>query len=52
MPLMLPEHPAWEEFFIRLGGTEGINASMKGDRLVFECDHTERMVFSRYLLAE
>ena len=50
--LLLPGHPSWEEFFTRLGGPEDINARLRGDRLVLDCDHSERMVFSRYLLSE
>ena len=49
---MLPGHWAWEEFITRLAGEEGINASLSGDRLVFDCDHSERMAFSRYLLSD
>ena len=41
-----------EEFSLHLGGPEGINARMKADRLVFDCEYTGRMAFTRYLPAD
>jgi hypothetical protein len=49
---MLPEHPSWEEFIARLSGGEGINTRFEGDSLKWSCDHSDRMVFNRYVLAE
>jgi hypothetical protein len=49
---MTPYHPLWEDFITRLAGEEGIHTRLKGDVLDWDCDHSQRMVFSRYLLAE
>ena len=50
--LMTPNHPQWEEFIIRLSSEEGINTRLEGDSLKWSGDHSERMVFTRYVLAE
>jgi hypothetical protein len=50
--LLIPGHPQWEEFVIRLSGPEGINTRISGDKLNWDCDHTRRMAFTRYILAE
>ena len=50
--LMTPHHPRWEEFITRLAGEGGINTRVKNDILDWDCDHSQRLVFSRYYLAE
>ena len=52
MELMTPNNPQWEEFILRLSGEEGINTRLEGDSLKWSCDHSERMVFTRYVRAE
>lgn len=49
---MLPDHPQWEDFITRLAGPEGINARFEIGYLTLECDHSGRMAFTSYLLAE
>jgi hypothetical protein len=50
--LMTPDHPLWDEFMKRISGEEGINTRLQGNLLKWSCDHSERMVFTRYVLAE
>ena len=45
-------HPRWEEIIARLSDVEGINTRLEGDSLKWSGDHSERMVFTRCVLAE
>jgi hypothetical protein len=50
--VMTSEHLMWEEFNTRLAGEEGLHARSKGEALTWDCDHRERMAFTRYLPSE
>ena len=50
--LMTADHLRWQEFVERLAGEEGIHTRFVNDRLTWSCDHTRRMVFTRYVLEE